>query len=426
MIRHLAVAGVILVAASCGSGGDDEATSIEFAVFGEPEEVQAYRDVIAAFDEEQDDVDVSLVVAADRSDLLTRVSTAIAGGSPPDVFLVNYRFYGQFAASGALEPVEDRLEDSGAFAPEDFYPVAMDAFRWDDEQLCMPQNVSSLAVYYNRELFEAAGLAEPPDGWTWDDMVAAASALTVDTDADGTVDQHGLGVEPGIIRLAPFVWSGGGEVFDDDTAPTGYALDTAADLVAVQDFLDVAGVDRVVPSDEEMESEDLESRFLNGRLAMFMSSRRVVPVFRSIDAFSWDVAPIPIHEEPANVLHSDAYCITSDSEHHDAAWRFIEFALGEEGQRIATATGRTVPSMIEAAESDDFLASDEPPSRSRVFLDAVPHLRPLPTISTWPEIEDISDALIEEAMFEPGGGEALELVTALKEETADAFARANR
>ena len=162
MIRHLAVAGVILVAASCGSGGDDEAASIEFAVFGEPEEVEAYRDVIAAFEEEQDDVDVSLVVAADRSDLLTRVSTAIAGGSPPDVFLVNYRFYGQFAANGALEPVEDRLEDSDAFAPEDFYPVAMDAFRWDDEQLCMPQNVSSLAVYYNRELFEAAGARGTP------------------------------------------------------------------------------------------------------------------------------------------------------------------------------------------------------------------------------------------------------------------------
>jgi multiple sugar transport system substrate-binding protein len=175
---------------------------------------------------------------------------------------------------------------------------------------------------------------------------------------------------------------------------------------------------------------------MNGRLAMFMSSRRSVPQFRSIEDFSWDVAPIPVNSEPANVLHSDAFCLTADSEHHDQAWEFVEFALGAEGQRLLSATGRTVPSRIEVAESAAFLDPSSPPSRATVFLDAIPHIRRLPTLSTWPEIEDIADVLIEEAMFDTVGGdvpdaltvaeEAVELVTALRTETLDAFERAQR
>ena len=77
--------------------------------------------------------------------------------------------------------------------------------------ICLPQNVSSLVVYYNRDLFEAAGVPLPTAGWTWDDMTAAAAALR-----DG--DQYGLGVEASIIRLAPFVWSNGGDIVDDPAA----------------------------------------------------------------------------------------------------------------------------------------------------------------------------------------------------------------
>ncbi len=80
----------------------------------------------------------------------------------------------------------------------------------------MPQNVSSLVVYYNADLFRSAGVELPRDGWAWDDMVAAAKNLTRDRDDDGTVDVYGLGVDPEIIRVAPFIWSNGGRLVDDE------------------------------------------------------------------------------------------------------------------------------------------------------------------------------------------------------------------
>ena len=70
----------------------------------------------------------------------------------------------------------------------------------------------------------------------------------------------------------------------------------------------------MIPSEQEVEAEDDETRFQNGREAMVLSSRRSTPTFRTITAFDWDVAPLPQHGEQAGILHSDAYCMTKASE----------------------------------------------------------------------------------------------------------------
>ena len=377
--------------------------------------------MIAAFHEEEPDIRVRLVEASDRDDLLARLSTSFAGGDPPDLFLLNYRFYGQFAARDVLEPLEDRLDASDVFSADDFYAEPLDAFRFGGTITCLPQNVSSLVVYYNRDLFRETDVREPRAGWTWDEMVQSAIRLTRDEDGDGNVDQYGLGVEPSIIRIAPFVWSNGGEVVDDVGRPTRFTLNTPEALEAMRSFFDLRQLHLVVPTEEEVEAEDDETRFQNGRTAMVLSSRRSTPTFRTITAFEWDVAPLPVLKEPAGILHSDAYCMTRASDAKDAAWRFVEFALGPEGQRITAATGRTVPSLKSVAESNAFLDPDASPANSRVFLDTIPVIRRVPTISTWPEIEDAAAPILESGLYENVPPE--EVARQLDERTREIFAR---
>jgi multiple sugar transport system substrate-binding protein len=396
-------------------------TRITVMVAGDPEEIDAYRAVLDAFNGSQAAVDADLLPFAERDDLIARLATSIAGGAPPDLFLMNYRFYGQFAARGALAPVGPYLEASDRLSAGDFFETAMVPFRWEGEQLCLPQNVSSLVVYYNADLFDRAGLDRPTDGWEWDDMVRAARRLTRDQDRDGTIDVYGLGVDPEIIRVAPFLWSSGGRLVDDEVSPSGFDFDGAA-VVALQRFLDLRTVEEVTPTDEEAESEDFESRFLHGRLGMLMESRRVVPTLRTIDDFGWDVAALPSLVEPVSVLHSDAYCMTAGSDAKDAAWRFMEFALGPEGQRITALAGRTVPSLRSVAASDAFLDPDADPARAEVFLEQIPRLRAVPVISTWPEIEDTVNGLLEEAYY--GGGRAVEVAVELTVQTRAQFGRA--
>jgi multiple sugar transport system substrate-binding protein len=412
----LAVIG-LLAAGAHGCGGDDEAAAVSLVVSGEAEELEAYRALASSFEERRQDIDVELIEVADRDALITRVTTSIAAGEAPDLFLINYRFLGQFAARGVLEPMQRWLDDSAVLAEEDMYDLALDAFRGEDGELvCLPQNVSSLVVYYNRDLFEEAGVPFPEAGWTWDDMTAAASRL-------GGDDRHGIGVEASIIRLAPFVWSNGGDIVDDPERPTRLTLDSPEALPALERFL-ALGTGGLVPTPEESASEDDEARFANGRLAMYLDSRRVTPQLRLIEDFEWDVAPLPVLEEPAGVLHSDAYCMAADAEHHDDAFAFVEYALGPEGAPVIARTGRTVPSLRSVAESDAFLDGSRPPASSDVFLDTIPAIRALPTISTWPEIERAADEVLEAARAD--GTPAEEVAARLDEVTRDMFARGER
>ena len=425
-----AVIAVLAALLAVGCGGSSGDGPVRFLVFGDPEEIRAYREVVSGY-ERRSGREVELVEASDRSDLIARLSTSIAAGAPPDVFLVNYRYYAQFAAKGAIEPVSEQLDESDAFGPADFYPVALDAFRWRGEQLCIPQNVSSLVVYYNRDLFARYGVPEPEDDWTWNAMVARAAQLTRDAngrqivagdpDAGGaTAAVYGLGVEPTVIRIAPFVWSNGAELVDDAERPTRLTLGTPAAQEALRAFLELR-ISGVVPSDVEVEAVDDDTRFANGGLAMLLSSRRSTPLFRTITAFDWDVAPLPRWRERAGILHADAFCITSGSGRKDAAWRFVEHALGPEGQATLAESGRTVPSLIDVSRSDAFLDPTAPPRRARVFLDGIPSIRPVPVISTWPEIEDTSEPILENGLYH--GQPASEVAERLDRATRPLFAR---
>jgi multiple sugar transport system substrate-binding protein len=413
-------------------GGGDAAGPVRLLVFGAPEELAAYRTLVDAYAEARPGRPVQLVEASDRKDLLARLATSIAGGAPPELFLMNYRFYGQMAVKDALEPLDERIAASQTIDLADYYPVAVDAFRWQGRQLCLPQNVSSLAVYYNRTLFEKYGVAPPKPGWTWTDLLTAATAMTRDargavirgTESEGAARRpavHGLGVEPSIIRLAPLVWSNGGDIVDDPARPTRLTLDTPAAREALKNLVDLRLAYGVAPTDEEVEAEDDESRFANGRLAMLFSSRRSTTTFRSITGFEWDVAPLPVYRRPVGVLHSDAYCMTRGGKNKNAAWNFLEYAVSAEGQRIIAGTGRTVPSHVGVSTSPAFLGPAQPPRSAKVFLDAIPTVRALPAVSTWPEIEDVTAGILENALYR--GDRLDDVVRELDEKTRPLFAR---
>lgn len=379
---------------------------VSFMVFGDPPELAAYQTLVDAFHAKYPGIRVEVIQVAGQSDYRQRLAADFAAGTPADVVLINYRRLAGFTVKGALEPLGGYLQESDLLKASDFYAPALDAFQWQGQQICIPQNMSSLVVYYNKELFDVAGLAYPQAGWTWDDFLATAQALTRDMDGDGATDQFGLGVEPEFIRIAPFVWQNGGDI----ATPQTLTLGTPEALAAVQWFVDWQVKHHIVPNRAEEESESSESRFQNGRTAMYLNSRRVVPTLREAAAFDWDVAPLPQNIARATLLHSDAYCLAAVSKNKEAAWTFIEFANAAEGQTIIAATGRTVPSLKAVAESPAFLDPNTKPAHSQVFLDEIPYIFRLPLVPGWVEIEEIGaaelqrafygDATVEEAMSE--------------------------
>jgi multiple sugar transport system substrate-binding protein len=375
------------------------AGQVSFMVFGDAAEKAAYERLVADFARLRPEIRVTLLHIPGQGDYRKRLGIDFAAGSPADVVLLNYRRYGPFAAKGVLEPLGPYLARSGAIREPDFYPQAMDPFRWHGTLTCIPQNLSSLVVYYNRDLFDRAGIPRPADGWTWDDFLHAARALTRDTGGKQRIDQYGLGTEVSIFRLAPFVWQNGGELVDDPKAPTRLTLDAPATREAVQWFVDLQVKHRVVPDAVEEKAESSESRFLNGRLGMYLNSRRGVPTYRTITSFDWDVAPLPRRRQRAGILHADAYCLTKASRNKAAAWAFIEFANSAEGQRSIVTSGRTMPSLRAVAESPVFLDPGTRPQSSRVFLQEIPYIRAVPVTEEWVDVEDLAGEELARAYY---------------------------
>ncbi len=388
----------LLIALLAGCGRPDKPT-VSFMVFGGPEEYAAYQTLADAFHEAQDDVRVELRYVPDQAEYRRRLAADFSANVPPDVMLLNYRRFATFASQGGMQPLDDYLASSAVLKEDQFFSSVIEAFRFDGKLWCIPQNVSSLVIYYNQDLFDAAGLPYPGDDWTWGEFLLAAQRLTIDADGDGRPDQYGVGIEPTLNRLAPFIWQAGGELVDDPANPTRLALDSPAALAALQWFVSLQTEHGVVPDAVAASAESSESRFQNGTLAMYFNSRRGVPTYRTITEFVWDVAPLPRGAQAASVLHSDGYCMAARAKNKDAAWRFIEFANSAVGQELIAATGRTVPSLRTVAASPAFLEPDEAPARSQVFIDAMEVIRAVPVMANWPPIEDTASQDIEQAFY---------------------------
>ncbi len=411
--------GVIVLLVACGGQPTATPRTISFMVSGDAAERNAYQSLVDTFHTAHPDIRVNLIHIPSAGDYRTRLITDFAAGTPPDVMLLNYRRYGQFAAQDLLEPLGPYLEQSRLIPADDFYQAPLRSFTWGGTLTCIPQNVSSLVVYYNQDLFDAAGLPYPADDWTWNDFLATAQALTRDLNNDGTIDQYGLGLEPSLMRLSPFIWQNGGDLVDQPESPTRLALLRKPALDALQWFVDLRLVHGVVPDRVAEAAQDSESRFVAGTTAMFLNSRRGTPAYREIEQFTWDVAPLPRGQQAAGILHSDGYCMARTTANKAAAWTFIEYANSPDGQRLVAASGRTVPSLKAVAESEAFLDPTQRPSRSKVFLAGLDQLRAVPVLSTWEEIERVANEEIERAFY--GDISVMEAATLAVERTEEYF-----
>src|SRR5690554_4661888 len=172
-------AGLALVLAACSQGSasvsesaaDDEATLVRYLNFsandGHEEDLDA---IVAAFEEENEDVTVQ-VETVPYADYFTKLQTDVAGGTVADTFELNYENFVTYAENGSLAPLEDIDRDA-------YNESLLDAFSRDGAQYGVPTSFSNVVLFYNKDLFEEAGVDTPTNDWTWDDVRTAAEALT--------------------------------------------------------------------------------------------------------------------------------------------------------------------------------------------------------------------------------------------------------
>ncbi len=379
-------------------GGPVELT---FGVFGSPDEVAGYDDMVTEFNSLSEESQVTVKSWRTRDEEMAELGST---GELPDVFLVSRGDLAAFQADGEVQPVDELLDARGIDFGDVYSRDALRAFSLENRLQCMPYGISPMVIYYNTELVDfakmrARGLpapgsdesTTPPTRWNFEQFSAAAEFAT--KPRQGT---RGVSIEPSLRGLAPFIVAGDGSVFDSDTDPTSLAFSGDNSRAALETTLALLRNAQVTLSPEQLAEKPALDWFKEGELGMVAGFRELVPELRKVQGLEFDVMPIPVIESSGTIGDITGLCLSADTENVPEAADFLAHALAEPSVTAVARAGYLVPANVAVAASDDFLQPGRLPVNSRIFNTAVRDIYIPPLLTSWTELEDAVQPEIEE------------------------------
>lgn len=293
------------------------------------------QEIVDGWNTANPDTQVQLNLVPDYD---TKLQTALAGGSPPDLFYIDSFRLPDLVAAGAVAPIGDQLTD-----PDDFYPSMRQAFTIDGVFYCPPKDFSTLALQYNKDLFDAAGVAYPTADWTWEELAAAAEALT---DADAGV--YGMVLSPDFARMIAFLYQAGGTVATDDFS--AMTLDSAEALEAAEFYVSlVANGFAAQPAD--LDSGWAGEAFGKGKAAMSMEGNWIISFLA--DQFpdvNYGLVELPAGAAgKATMAFTVCYGVPAGGKNNEAALKVVDYLTGPEGMKAWSDLGLAMPTRASLA-----------------------------------------------------------------------------
>ncbi|ARI79121.1 ABC transporter substrate-binding protein [Halobacillus mangrovi] len=376
MLMGTALAGCSSDSSGDGGSSDGEQVTVELAGWGStPEEKELLNQTLQEFEESHPNIKVEHEVIADQ--YMDVMKTRLVGGEAADVFYLDAFEAPGLAKTGVLEPLDEYVTDE--FDVDDFQDPLLNAFKFDDKQYGFPKDFSTLALFYDKQAFEEAGLEGPPK--TWDELREYADKLTVDEDGDGQPDQYGLGFSSELARQFYKLHPYGAKVTNENNE-AAFASDKA--IEALQPIVDMKK-DKIAALPSDAGTDWGGDMFGQGKAAMVIEGNWTVPFLESnFSDKDYATAELPtVNGEKATAAFTVAYVMNKQSEVKDAAWELISYLTGKEGMKTWTSKGLALPTRESVAAE---LGFDEDPIR-KAFVAGASYAQPwqagpnLPTIN---------------------------------------------
>ncbi|WP_299925842.1 extracellular solute-binding protein [uncultured Nocardioides sp.] len=391
---------------SAGQSGKptEKPREVTFGAYGTEEEVAAFQSVVDSFNAESTTRKVTLQSWPDHESALEDV----LAGNAPDAFLTSRIDLDQLVDAEALQPVSLLLDERGVDFGDRFSRDAVDAFAMDDELQCMAYSVSPMVIYYNTDVVDfdkmerreydvpTANDEGVRERWTLAEFGAAAQF------ASRRGDRRGVWIDPTLQGLAPFIYSGGGQVFDDDDAPTSLAFSDDSTREALSETLAILRNATLTPTNAQLARATPVQLFKRGELAMVAGFRNLVPEMREAEDLDFDVLPMPVIDDRATVGDISGLCLSADSEVTGDAADFIAYAVSDEAIATVASTGYIVPANTSVAASDDFLAPGQEPANAAAFNSSIRYMVVPPFIDQREELVDAVTPLLDQLVTAPG------------------------
>ena len=397
---------------SSGSTNDTGITILRAGTGDSGEGLTPHQTIIEQYEIANPEVLVQLEAIAGR-DYYTRILTQIAADRSPDVMNIGDDAVPSFVERGAFLPLDECLADIG-FDTSVYLPGLLDPGIVDGQLYFLPKDYSTLAVYYNKTIFDEAGVAYPEDGWTWDDLLSTAQALTQDTDGDGETDVWGIQL-PASWTTGFEYWvaaAGGSLISEDGTSYVGY-MDSPEAIRAATFYRDLYNTYQVAPPPADFSAfGGGNSEFDNGQAAMRIFGRWPQSGMLQNPNIELGVVGTPADAQAANILFWGGFGISSTTDNLAAACDFLSYYAGPEAAEVWK--DWALPAVTSVAEMPD--VADDP--FNAVWIDELNDLQPRAYTFTpyWNESADPAlRKALETLLLEPEADVAAVMQTAAAE-----------
>lgn len=401
---------------TAGDAGKPAAVSgtLRFSLFGSIEEKAIWEKIAQQFTAATPAVTV--VPEHISSQYFTKIQAAVVAGDSADVLLMEDKPTAGYAKNGFFRELDPYITADRTFKREDYFPGLFDGLQYRGKLYGLPQHWLAHAIIYNKELFRKAGIKFPPTNWrdtswNWDSLLDVAKKLTAHD--GGSVVQSGIALGGyAWTTWRMFVWQNGGDVITKDLKRS--TLETPEAVEAIQFFADLTHVHRVAPTPEERQALGVNSNdelFYQGKAAMISSAPYFHNLRNRIKDFEWDVAVPTMRKRRAAPLWPDSISMYAGTKAPEAAWRFLRYIVGPDGQKTITELGRGAPVLKSVANSPAFLQEERDPKSIRMYLDLPPYGVVTQYTTVWDELEKTNREELEPVFL--GKRSARDAVTAL-------------
>jgi multiple sugar transport system substrate-binding protein len=334
----------------------------------------------------------------------TKYTVESVAGRAPDVFHVHAFSLPMFFSKGFAKDLTPFIEKEGPGFLDAWYPLPLELMKYNGKMHAMPGDYMTMVLFYNTNMFKAAGLDinKPPK--TWSQFLKYAKKLTRDTDGDGKIDQWGFGTvgakSPGFsLRFGPFIWSHGADYLSPNMNQS--TLDTREAKKAFEFFVELYTKHKVVPPGlTAMNPQEVRTQLAQKKVAMILGSGWTPPIVNKInpDLKAFDVlkcAPAPMKSKSATAIWLSSWVMSPNTKHPQEAWELLKFITSKEMELKWFVDNRVTSSRKDVSGVAPEILNDKFAS---VMASQLPNGKVEPQIKQWPEIMDTFTTSIQEAI----------------------------
>lgn len=315
----------------CGKDSDNGKVTLHIGVPGGASLTP--MELIEEFKAANPDINVT-TDEAPWNDFRTKLDMQLGGNNAPDVFITDSGHATSIASKGILMDLSGKIDEN---INKDDYISSLFALSDEDGKVWgVPHAINSQALYYNKEIFDKAGLEYPNENWTWDDMLEAAKTLTTKPDATGTSDVYGLGIGYSMtLGWYPVVLATGGSPLNDDRTESNF--NDPKTIEGIKKFEEIVKSGVTPPLAWYTAKGGAAAAFYQGNLAMaILQSNSAAAIIENNPDLKFDVTNIPYGwDGDRNTVYVPNVWVVngrSSKAEQEAAWKWLEFYLSEETQ----------------------------------------------------------------------------------------------